>query len=304
MLREIQGSLVEGHPLGPILLKLKLLASRLGSDVLEDWVKHESEGYPNDIDVPDYRKVPVSYTGVFTGPFNSGIRNAPIPGALINSLGGENWTIFRLTQGIVAIDDILSNNESRFITIDASNLILLLQGEVYPGYACVSVMGTISTSRLADLQNAVRARILDLTLALEKKLPGSAEITIVLSKAPNPKAVETVAQITQQVIHGNVTTISNSGEGARFNLSITSGDTSSVIKALADGGISEDDAGEFATIIASEPSTCDKEQPFGPKAKEWLSKNIGKALDGTWNASISVATKILTEAALRYYGLK
>ena len=33
-------------------------------------------------------------------------------------------------------------------------------------------------------------------------------------------------------------------------------------------------------------------------------KNIGKALDSTWKVTVDVATKILTEALLKYYGLK
>lgn len=78
LLREIQSSLLEGREIGPILLKLRFLASRLGSVVLEEWVKHESEGYPNDVEVPSYRKIGVSYKGTFSGPFGSGISNAPI----------------------------------------------------------------------------------------------------------------------------------------------------------------------------------------------------------------------------------
>ena len=43
--------------LGSVLLKFRLLASRLGSDYIEEWVKHESEDYPTDIEVPSYRVV-------------------------------------------------------------------------------------------------------------------------------------------------------------------------------------------------------------------------------------------------------
>jgi len=47
LLQQIQESVVnEKAGLGSILLKLRLLASRLGSDLLEEWVKHETEGYP------------------------------------------------------------------------------------------------------------------------------------------------------------------------------------------------------------------------------------------------------------------
>lgn len=82
----------EGADLGSILLKLRLLAARLGSDTLEEWVKHESEGYPRDSDVPSYRVVGVTYRGTFLGPFGSGIKNAQIPPYLIEKHAGESWT--------------------------------------------------------------------------------------------------------------------------------------------------------------------------------------------------------------------
>lgn len=73
LLHQIQESVVQdGSSLGPILLKLRLLAARLGSNDLEEWVKHESEGYPQDAVLPDYRIVGVTYKGTFSGPFGSG----------------------------------------------------------------------------------------------------------------------------------------------------------------------------------------------------------------------------------------
>ena len=73
----------EKTELGSALLKFRLLASRLGSDYLEEWVKHESEGYPTDIEVPSYRVVDVSYRGMFCGPFGARVENAQIPPYLI-----------------------------------------------------------------------------------------------------------------------------------------------------------------------------------------------------------------------------
>ncbi|MFC3570213.1 AbiTii domain-containing protein [Paracoccus simplex] len=75
LLRDLQKSLMNGEDIGPILLKLRYLASRLGSDPLAEWVKYESEGYPNSAEIPDYRVIGVSYQGTFSGPFGSGIRS-------------------------------------------------------------------------------------------------------------------------------------------------------------------------------------------------------------------------------------
>lgn len=79
LLSDIQTALLNEQPIGPILLKLRFLAARLGSAALQEWVKYESEGYPASVPVPEYRKFHVSYTGNFNGPFGRVAKNIPIP---------------------------------------------------------------------------------------------------------------------------------------------------------------------------------------------------------------------------------
>jgi hypothetical protein len=55
-------------------------------------------------------------------------------------------------------------------------------------------------------------------------------------------------------------------------------------------------------MASEEPSST--EEPFGNKTKKWIASNLGKAASGTWSVGVSVATKIFTEAALKYYGLR
>ena len=174
LLREIQASLIEAQPIGPVLLKLRFLASRLGSVPLEEWVKHESEGYPSDVALPDYRKVGVSYVGTFSGPFGSGIRNAPIPPYLIEKHAGRHWTSYEIRQSVSSVDDLIAAAKGKgSLHIDAANLMLLLQGHVYPDYACNGVSGTISKASLVELQNAVRSKVLELTISAGKIDPRS-----------------------------------------------------------------------------------------------------------------------------------
>jgi hypothetical protein len=305
LLHEIQTAVVqEGTDLGPILLKLRLLASKLGSEPLQEWVKHESEGYPRDAEVPPYRVVNVSYTATFSGPFGSGINNAPIPGYLIDKFAGKQWTHYAMRESIAAVDDFLGGSPDRKGTIglDASNLILLLQGKVYPDYACIDVKATISRAAFAELQYAVRSRILELTIQLEKSIPGAAEITFGSSDSPEKASSEKVSQISQQIIYGNVTSISNAGPGSQISVSVGQRDNNTFINYLVSAGIPKDDASELSAIVAAEgPGSA--EEPFGAKAKAWVVKNLQKAADGTWKIGVSVATKVLTEAALKYYGL-
>lgn len=304
LLQQIQESVVEeGSDLGSILLKLRLLAARLGSDILGEWVKHESEGYPRDTEVPSYRIVGVTYRGMFSGPFGSGINNAQIPPYLIEKYAGDSWTKYEVRESITAIDEMVkkSANGGSF-GIDASNLILLLQGKVYKGYACNDVSGSISPTAFYEIQQTVRSRILELTIELEKSVPGAMHVAFG-TKAANKSEAEQVQQITQQIIYGNVSTAVAGGSGANIAVAINERDNNSFIEHLVATGIPKGDATELAQIMATEePSSSD--EPFGQKAKSWIASNLKKAAEGTWNVGISVATKVLTEAALKYYGLK
>jgi hypothetical protein len=75
------------------------------------------------------------------------------------------------------------------------------------------------------------------------------------------------------------------------------------MKSLEANGIASADAAEIAKIFESEVPES-KDEPFGEKAKAWIAANIGEAVNGTWKVGVSVATQLITEAALKYYGFK
>jgi hypothetical protein len=305
LLYDIQSAAVdEAADLGPILLKVRLLAARLGSQPLADWVRHESEGYPAESAVPDYRIIPVTYTATFNGPFGSGINNAPIPLVLIEKFAGEKWTHYEMRQSIAAVDHLLASvaKGNGGLSLDASNLILRLQGKLYPGYACNSVTGSVSAAALAELRHSVRGRILELTIELEKSVPEAASITMGQAPMQTTSKAEQVTQISQNIIYGNMTSISATA-GAEVNVVIGTGDLAALVSFLEKKGIDGSDAKEFGALVASEaPESAD--EPFGPKAKKWILANLKKATVGTWKVGVAVATDLMKEAALRYYGLK
>lgn len=305
LLHQIQESIVqEGSDLGSILLKLRLLASRLGSNLLEEWVKHESEGYPKEVEVPPYRIVNASYRGTFSGPFGSGINNAPIPTHLVQKYGGDKWVNIEIRESIAAVDALVNSSAEGdgMLGIDASNLILLLQGKVYKDYACNDIQASISRTSLEEIRQTVRSRILELTLELEKEIPASTLVTFGAPKEQEENSSK-VQQISQQIIYGDVNTAVAGGHGSNITVSIGERDTKALIEHLTNTGIPKGEATEIAEIMESE-EPLSEEEPFGEKALSWLGTNLQKAAKGTWNIGISLATKVLTEAALKYYGFK
>ena len=306
LLREIQASLMEqDQDIGPILLKLRFLASRLGSDPLAEWVRFESEGYSNEAELPDYRILGVTYKVDTSGFGGSGMRNAPVPTALVKEFAGDHWGSYECRQSVASIDSLISGTKDNgSLSIDASNLILALQGKIYPSDSIVAVKGSLSAAAMIEIQNAVRSRLFELTIELEKEAPFVADIVLgPVNVQVGTEEQQMVSQITNQVIHGNYTAISNSGVISGLMLSIAPKDADAVVSALVEKGIAEGEAQEFAKILSEEkPESA--EEPFGAKAKAWVADKAGKMASGVWGIGLSAGTSVLTEAALKYYGLK
>ena len=304
LLQQIQESVVEeGADLGSILLKLKLLAARLDSDILEEWVKHESAGYPEDVEVPFYRVTNVIYNGTFSGSYGKILKNASIPPYFIEKHAGEKWIKHKVREGIAVINKIAEQSDSGSeFGLNASNLTILLNDNVFSGYSCIGISATIPKTEFYEIIQAVRNRILEFTIELERSVPEAMQVShsqLGFNKANK----EQVQQISQQIFYGSVNTAVAGGANAQIQVTINQKDNESLIRYLVEKGIPESDATELAEIMEKEEPTS-SDEPFGKKAQKWITDNLPKASKGAWNITVSVATAMLTKAALLYYGLK
>ena len=306
LLSDIQASVLNDEPMGAILLKLRFLAARLGSSALADWVRHEAEGYPRGAPVPSYRTLGVSYTGSFNG-LGRTITRIAIPSVAIVQAAGDEWLSHDERQSVSALEDLLTESAARGVNPEipsAANLAMLLSGQVFPGMGCHAVHGVISRASLVSLLSSVRTRVLELTLEIEKTVPGATDIAAGQTSAPPQQdRAAAVTHITNQIINAPVgANVANSGANAQFNITVQQENIASLAKALVDGGIPMADAEAFAALVASEkPEGSDS--PFGAKAKAWIADNVPKALNGVWKAGIGVATTLLTDATKQYYGI-
>ena len=100
-----------------------------------------------------------------------------------------------------------------------------------------------------------------------------------------------------------MTSISATGDGAHINVAVGERDVEGLVQFLVQGGLPESDARQLGQLVASEEPESAAE-PFGAKARKWLVDNLKKAADGTWKVGLSVATDLVKEALLKYYGLK
>ncbi|OWK18278.1 hypothetical protein AJ88_03515 [Mesorhizobium amorphae CCBAU 01583] len=204
-----------------------------------------------------------------------------------------------MRESVAGVEELAKSEE---LGIDASNLILLLQGKVYEDWACVSVSGEVSPIAMKEIKQAVRSRVLELTLELEKRVPLAGEVSLTKAIPQGPESGAAVTQIFNQTVYGNVTHVT-AMNGAQVTLSITAGDIGSMTNALVKAGLPQEEAEEFSEIVAAEPpKSLDK--PLGNKALAWIKKNGSKAASGAWKIGSNVLTDVLTEAAMKFAGLK
>ncbi len=132
LLADIQMSLLdEKTNLASILLKMRFLASRLGSGDLEGWVQHETEGYPPEVPVPAYRTFQVAYFCTLQS-YQGIYRNVGIPPAAIEEHIGKEFNEFGVRQGLAELNDLIVNcGETRHLNINRANLVILLQDKVF-----------------------------------------------------------------------------------------------------------------------------------------------------------------------------
>ena len=304
LLHQIQKAVAEEDSrLGSVLLKLQILAAKLGSGALEEWVRYELEGYPKDANIPDYRVVDVSYKGMFMVTLGRKLEERQIPLSSISKIAGDSWLNYRMIEDITAIGGLTEKSfKEGFWYINEPDLALSLRDNVNEGHPCNEAIRMIPYSSLTKIQQTVRSRIIKLTSELEKSNPAITNITF--DHSENEKAnPEKVQQIFQQIIHGDVGTAVVGGHEAKVSVNIKVGDKDSLIKCLEFLGIPKSAAAEFAQIVEAE-RPASKDEPFGQNAKNWIKSNIGEAVKGVSKMGASVATKVLTEAVLRYHGLK
>ena len=303
LLHDIQAALLDDKlGVGSILLKLRFLASKLDANILEEWVQHETEGYPTDARVPDYRIAQITYTGTFADMVKQ-IKNVSIPGHSIEKFAGKKWLSFEIREGLPVIDSQLENiSEDGYFAIDSSNLKLILQDKIYKGMAIVEIDNRIDTGAFTRVQQAVRAKALDFSLKLEKQVPAAAEISVgQTGGAITPTEQENVKHLTQQIFYGDVTNI-HADSGSAVTLNVIKGDTSSLTKALEEAGFPSGEAKELAEIAGKE-GPQDEMQPLGTNVQEWMRDKLKGGAAEAWGIGKSVARDVIIGALKQYYGL-
>jgi len=286
------------------LLKTKVLASRLGNDVLLTWVSNELKGYENKDELPDYRK----FKGNITGTYINGsmqYNDQPVPTVGLNRKFEDVIHSMNFNQSISSLEIIIAENESGMLERPyPAEIVGVIQQNWRkmgnPYLQLINCIISIPVNAVLEILSFVRNNLLYFMVKIDSEFGNITEIEELKTKK------EQISTIMNQTIintsgDGNVV---NTGEKARISakINITKGNKDELIKYLKDYGISEEDTSELATIIDTEQPDASK-MTFGEKVNAWIQKMLGKALDGTWSIGLGAAGNLLAEAIKLYYGI-
>lgn len=202
LLREIQDAAVDSAvPLPTLLRKCKILAARLGHDGLKQWVDHELNGYEDKGDLPDYRHMRVNSKGHFSGPFQSGLRNADIPMGCIPEEFRESLSNTYLMQPVAALEHLVQSSESGTVQEPwIPDLVAHVGQDIYEGMNCMQAWKVIPVNGIVAALDSIRNRILNFALEIEAIDPDVGD------KVPGESKIEEsqVQQVFNTYITGNV----------------------------------------------------------------------------------------------------
>lgn len=304
LLDDVQMAAVDANSdLGTLLRKCKVLAARLGSEPLENWLLWESNGYPPDVEVPDYRIWPLEVRGHFAGPFGYGLRNVSIPSVCIPEEIREHYEKqyerFECRLSIASVEATVRESDKGTVYISTGDLAVFLGNKVYQSQNCIQAWAEFSTMHLVELLNAVRNRILDFVLAISKEAPTAGESVGNATTAIQPAKV---TQIFHTTVYGGSANLVGTAHGSLITFNIATNDFASLADTLRQQGVSGDDIKELQDAVESDHKPIDRGK-FGPKVSSWIAKMMQKAADGSWGIGIGAAGNLLAQAIAKYYGL-
>jgi hypothetical protein len=281
-----------------LLRKCKVLAARLDSELLENWLLWESNGYPEHVGVPDYRVWELQLKGHFFGPFGSGIQNAPIPLVCVPEEARKHYERYECRQSIASVEAALKTDPAT-LQVSTGDLAVMLGTRVYQGQNCVQVWAEFGAGHLVELLNSVRNRILDFALAIGKVDPIAGEEGS--GDANSPLKPSRITQIFKTAVYGGSATLVGSASNSSLAFNVVTNDLASLENTLRQHGLPQEDIEELQRALAADGKPPAKDK-FGPKVAAWMGKMIGKAADGSWQIGIAVAGELLFQAIAKYYG--
>ncbi len=302
LLADIKKSAIDPNRCGlaTLLRKCRVLAAQLENHPLEDWILWESNGYPPEAAVPDYRVYPIVLRGIFS-MIGGLAKSVPIPISRLPAELQKPFSKYKIRYSVAVIEQLHESEEDR-VSVPFDDLISTPWVQMYENMQCLQVWGDVGKNQLSHILNSVRNRILEFSIALEKEaavappppIKGASGFPV------EEKKVTNIFNVT--VRDGGRATVIGSAQESIIESEIVARDFGSLSTFLKKNGIGEADIAELQTALKTEPEGKSGEQ-FSPRVSSWIEKMWEKAKEGAWDISLNSAKGLLQKALQKYLEL-
>lgn len=201
LLREIQRDTTDSTvSISTLLRKCKILSSRLKSEEFDKWIMLELEGYKENDLLPDYRILRVESKGHFSGPFGSGLRNAPIPLSCFDKKYREGLSHSYINQPIAAIEYLITDSKTSLQEPWDADFVAYFGRNIYTNQSCVSAWKVIPAQAMIAIIDTVKTRVLNFAIKIEAENPNAGEAEL----DAKPISGDKVSQIFNTYITGDI----------------------------------------------------------------------------------------------------
>ena len=304
LLRDIQNNAIDTNvDISVILRKCKVLAIRLGNEPFENWVDQELNGYKNKKLLPDYRIIQVYSKGHFSGPFGSGIKNADIPLSCLPKKYRENLRKSYCVESIGYYINLLNTSKGgNFEEQWPPDLVAHTGRGIYQDMNCMSAWKLIPNSSIFSLVEAVRNRILNFVLEIEKEAPDAGE------DSPKDQKIspERITQVFNTTIYGNVGNISEASQNVNqtATINVLQNDFNSLKAYLSSIGVPKSEIQKLEEAIREDSvEEINKNEKLGTKVSAWIKSISLQIKENAISILQGISANLITLAILKYYGI-
>jgi hypothetical protein len=264
-------------------------------------VDKELNGYSTSDPLPPYRRAgPNRVVGDFAGAFGSGLRNAEIPSAIIESEDRENLFHHRFLQGVAHYEAIIADRskDGELRVHWPGNALLKYATRVYEGMTAMSAMQQLSPAIITGLLDGVRNRLLELALEVERENPDAGEAPIGSQPVP-PAQVERIVQ--NVLVYGGQNTIAGGQVSQQVQQITTGPGWDDIRRELEAAGVPTADVADLRDALDSDDEATAAGE-LGPATQSWIGRIAGKIATGALELGRDVSVEALTQVILRALG--
>ena len=285
----------EDGSLTDALLKTKVLLHSLDQTELIVWVNSELNGYGDQQELPNYRRIPAHVLANLTA-INFNAKAHPIPIGHLTKEQCKGLETANMSPSLSVLEKFSRDPDGNLQTLIPLEFNNLLGKNLAQGVSIQLAWSQVEISSIVQLSTEVRSRLLDFVLRLKEQLPNdSANI--------NAQSVDARSIFNNAILGDNATIIIGDKNSADIvNLHLKD-NFEALTYELKKFNVPDSDIDDLERAIRNDESTVNQNsKEFGPAVQSWIQSMLHKAVETAWQIELGMASAVLTDALSHYYG--